>query len=55
MIVDKDVAFKRLAICNSCPELFKPTWTCKQCGCFMKAKARLDFTECPIGKWGKEE
>jgi hypothetical protein len=53
MIVDKEIAFERAAICNSCPELFKPTWTCKKCGCFMKVKTRVSFAECPLGKWGK--
>jgi hypothetical protein len=53
MFVEKEKAFERLAICNSCPELFKTTWTCKECGCFMKVKARLAFSECPLGKWGK--
>jgi hypothetical protein len=55
MFVDKEKAFERLSICNSCPELFKPTWSCKKCGCFMKVKARLESSECPIGKWGKED
>ncbi len=54
MFVDDEVAIARLAICRDCPLLFKPTWTCKSCGCFMKVKARLDFAECPEGHWGKE-
>jgi hypothetical protein len=53
MFVEKEKAFERLSICNSCPELLKPTWTCKKCGCFMKVKARLSSSECPIGNWGK--
>lgn len=55
MFVENEEAFKRLAICNECPSLFKATWTCKECGCFMKVKARMDWTECPLGKWGKTE
>jgi rRNA maturation endonuclease Nob1 len=55
MFVDKEKSFERLAICNGCEHLFKPTWTCKECGCFMKVKARLSFTECPIGLWHKED
>jgi hypothetical protein len=53
MFIEKEKAFERLAICNSCPQLFKPTWTCKSCGCFMKVKGRLSYAECPLGKWGK--
>lgn len=52
MIASKEVAFERAAICNACPELFKPTWTCKKCGCFMKIKVRVPGVECPLGKWG---
>ena len=51
MIADKEVAFKRAAICNGCDRLFKPTWTCKECGCFMKIKVRIPGSECPLGKW----
>ena len=51
MIVDKEKAFERLSICNECPSLFKTTWTCKECGCFMKIKARLEHSKCPLDKW----
>jgi len=44
---------KRLAICQSCPELIKATFQCKKCGCFMKQKAKLSDASCPINKWGK--
>lgn len=55
MIANKEVAFERASICNSCPELFKPTWTCKKCGCFMKIKVRVAASECPLGKWSAVE
>ena len=43
----------RLAICKSCIYYFKPTGTCKDCGCFMKIKARLAPMECGQKKWQK--
>ena len=43
----------RLAICKSCIFYFKPTGTCKDCGCFMKIKARLAPMECGQKKWQK--
>ena len=43
----------RLAICKSCIFYFKPTVTCKDCGCFMKIKARLAPMECGQKKWQK--
>jgi hypothetical protein len=42
---------ERLAICRECPRLFKPTMTCKECGCFMQVKARIPAQSCPLGKW----
>jgi hypothetical protein len=41
----------RLDICETCPRLFKPTWSCKECGCFMKVKAGIKIAKCPLGKW----
>lgn len=42
---------ERFNICKSCPELIKLTSQCKKCGCFMKAKTKLEKAVCPIGKW----
>jgi predicted Zn-ribbon and HTH transcriptional regulator len=42
---------ERLAICNGCDKLFRPTMQCKKCGCFVKVKIKLAASECPIGKW----
>jgi hypothetical protein len=41
----------RLNICKSCPELIKITSQCKQCGCLMNFKTKLESAKCPIGKW----
>ncbi len=35
----EDIRNERLAICESCPFLFKPTFTCRKCMCFMKIKS----------------
>ena len=47
---DKVVTARRKT-CSECPRLFKPTFTCKECGCFMKIKSRLKLAKCPLGKW----
>jgi len=49
--VDKQESTDRLAICEECPELIRPTKQCKKCGCFMMVKVKLKNAECPIGKW----
>jgi len=51
IIVPKDVAQKRFDICKSCDRLLKPTFNCKECGCFMKVKVKLNDSHCPLGKW----
>lgn len=41
----------RLDICKSCPELITVVNQCKQCGCFMNIKTKLESARCPLGKW----
>lgn len=50
-VQDLNISNKRFKICEECPELVKLTKTCKQCGCFMKAKTLLKAATCPLGKW----
>lgn len=47
--VSKDVAMKRLKICESCPKL--KIRFCQECNCFMPAKTRLKKAECPLNEW----
>jgi hypothetical protein len=49
--VTENVAENRMNICNECPELIKSTKQCKQCGCFMSMKVRLEAAKCPLGRW----
>ena len=54
IIKDKNIINKRWDKCLECEHLFKPTNTCKKCGCFMKMKTKFAGASCPIGKWDKE-
>jgi rRNA maturation endonuclease Nob1 len=47
----KEIRNKRYDICKECDSLFKPTNTCKECGCFMAMKTWLKEATCPLGKW----
>jgi hypothetical protein len=49
--VTEEVANSRMAICRECPELIKATSQCKQCGCFMNAKTKIEAAICPLKKW----
>jgi len=51
--VPNEVYEDRIAICKECIYYFKPTGSCKDCGCFMKIKARLAPMGCGQGKWQK--
>jgi hypothetical protein len=44
-------ATRRFSICEECPRLIKSTKQCKECGCFMKLKVKVQSAACPIGKW----
>jgi len=47
----EEVANFRYNTCLSCPELIKLTKQCKQCGCFMTIKTKLQAATCPLEKW----
>lgn len=47
----KDIKDARYNICLGCDRLFKPTRTCKECGCFMGLKTWIKDASCPIGEW----
>ena len=49
--IDESHAAGRMAICKECPELIKVVDQCKQCGCFMEFKTKLEAAKCPLGKW----
>jgi len=45
------VSSNRMDICLSCDKLIQITKQCKECGCFMSAKTKLQNATCPLGKW----
>ena len=51
--VPDNVYKDRIEICKGCVYYFNPTGTCKDCGCFMKIKARLAPMACSQKKWNK--
>lgn len=53
--VSPEVRQARLDLCLSCDKLYKPTTTCKLCGCFMKLKTWMPREFCPMKKWDVAE
>lgn len=49
--VDESIKQERLAICNSCDMFVGKIQMCKECGCYMPAKAMFASISCPIAKW----
>lgn len=48
---DRATRNERFDTCKGCDRLFKPTRTCRECGCFMALKTWLSDATCPVGKW----
>lgn len=47
----EDLAFKRISICQDCDRIILAVNQCKECGCFMNLKTKLENAKCPLGKW----
>lgn len=49
--VTDEQAQARYNVCLDCEKLIPITHQCKECGCFMKIKVKLELATCPLGKW----
>ncbi|MDK4545156.1 hypothetical protein QG083_05075 [Kingella kingae] len=61
--VDDDLIAKRLNICKTCEHMMRAVAgidhtadvglmdKCNQCGCYVRAKVKLDDAHCPKGRW----
>lgn len=47
----EEEAERRMSICVECPSLLKLTNQCKECGCVMSLKTKLEKATCPLGRW----
>jgi len=47
----KELSENRYNICLVCPELINLTKQCKQCGCIMSVKTKIQNAACPLKKW----
>ena len=45
---DNSLYLQRISICNSCEYRDVEKEKCSACGCFIKAKARLSVSKCPL-------
>lgn len=49
--VNEKIRQERLTVCSSCTEYITRLRSCKQCGCYMPAKATFLKSVCPLDKW----
>ncbi len=49
--VTDEVQQERWKICQACEHLYKPTDSCRKCGCFMAVKTWMANQRCPVKKW----
>ena len=47
----EQISQDRLNICLSCDRLINLTKQCRECGCIMPAKVKLEKATCPLNKW----
>jgi hypothetical protein len=45
------LAEMRLKVCGGCDRYSKFTHQCKECGCVMNAKVKLQDATCPLERW----
>ena len=53
---NNELAKYRLKICEQCPERMEigkngKTHICKQCGCILESKTRVESESCLLNKW----
>jgi hypothetical protein len=51
LLIGKSFKEKRLDICKTCPHFVPESSRCAMCGCYMKYKAALASSTCPMKKW----
>lgn len=49
LLASSEEAYRRLTICESCPNYKEKR--CTLCGCFMEQKAHFQAADCPANKW----
>mgnify|MGYP003121268705 CR=1 FL=1 len=42
---------ERLSICFECDSYVKQRDMCRECGCIMRMKTKLNAAKCPLKKW----
>lgn len=51
ILASEELQKERMYHCQRCEHFSKTSKRCKQCGCFLKHKVKIQQSKCPIDKW----
>lgn len=51
ILASSEKYLQRLSACNSCSSYNSTISLCNECGCLILAKAKINISICPLGKW----
>lgn len=55
LFVSDEVYAERINICKSCDRYDESENRCRECGCFLAAKAKIILQGCPLNKWSADQ
>jgi hypothetical protein len=55
LFVSDEVYEERINICKGCEKYNDLESRCKECGCFIPAKAKIIIDSCPLNKWKEDK
>lgn len=54
LVVSDETYAERVSICKGCDKYNDLESRCRECGCFVPAKAKIILDSCPLKKWGAD-
>lgn len=54
LFVSEETYKERMMTCRGCDKYDEFENRCKECGCFLPAKAKVILDSCPLGKWSAD-
>ena len=55
LFVSDEIYAERVKICRSCEKINELENTCRECGCYIPAKAKVILDSCPLKKWDADK
>jgi hypothetical protein len=55
LFVSDEIYAERVSICRSCEKINELENSCRECGCYIPAKAKIILDSCPLKKWDMDK